>query len=380
MRKLVFIFFALIFVENVAAQEAALTKKIDSIVKIELEKRGTKENTAQTKNQKTFAMVGYATLNYKSSDGNGGFVSATYNPIFVYKVNNKLSFNAELEFEVEDDWDGAFALEFAEFNYQFNNNIALYGGKFLSPLGTFQSRYHPAWINKSIDHPIGILHEVNGIKRLQGDSELGLGLRGGCYAGNARFNYDVYVTNGPKVNDDGSVDFDSSGGDNNNSPALGGRVGFLPLKNSTLEIGVSGYTGRAGDINAYSNAKVTLLVFDLNYVKTTGFGTLDFKGQFNNQKVSDETYPDTLIPFQNFNNNASASFFQFAYRLPDSNFELVNRIANFNVPDEVTWGADQTRYTITLDYWVNWNAVFKVGYDIVNNDKNVLGISFAMGL
>ncbi|SDE35667.1 hypothetical protein SAMN05421636_104462 [Pricia antarctica] len=56
----------------------------------------------QVKNQKTFALVGYATLNYESSNGNGGFISATYNPIFVYKVNDKLSFNAELELEVED--------------------------------------------------------------------------------------------------------------------------------------------------------------------------------------------------------------------------------------------------------------------------------------
>jgi len=332
------------------------------------------------RNQKTFALVGYTTLNYESSNGDGGFISATYNPIFVYKVNDKLSFNAELEVEVEDSWDGAFALEFAEFNYQLNNNIAVYGGKFLSPLGTFQSRYHPAWINKSVNNPIGIQNELNGIKRLQGDSELGFGLRGGFHAGSTRLNYDVYLTNGPKLNDDGSVDFESSGGDNNNSPAVGGRVGFLPFPNSTFEIGISAYGGRAGASEAYSDAQVTLLVFDLNYVKGTEIGVFDLKGQYNDQKVSDTTFPETIVPFQEFNNNTSASYLQLAYRPPQSNFEIVNRISNLNVPNEVFWGLDQTRYTIGLDYWVNWNAAFKVGYDIINNDSNALGITFAMGL
>lgn len=336
---------------------------------------------AQEKNQKAFAMVGYATLNYEtSSHGEKGFISATYNPIFIYKVNDKLSFNAEIEIEVQDSWDGDFALEFAEFNYQLNNNIALYGGKFLSPLGTFQERYHPAWINKSINHPIGINNEVNGIKRLQGDSELGVGFRGGFYSNDMRFNYNIYATNGPRLNDDGSVDFDNSGGDNNDSPAIGGRLGFLPFPNSTFEVGVSAYGGRAGDSEAYGNTSVTLLVFDLNYVKQTSVGVFDLKGQYNDQKVSDQVFPETVVPNKPFNNNTSAYYVQLAYRPPQSNFEIVNRLANLNVPDNVTWGADQTRYTITLDYWLNWNAAIKVGYDIINNEDDVLGISFAMGL
>jgi len=329
---------------------------------------------------KTFALVGYATLNYASSNGDSGFVSATYNPIFVYKVNNKLSFNAEMEIEVEDEWDGAFALEFAEFNYQLNDNLAIYGGKFLSPLGTFQERYHPAWINKSINHPIGINNEVNGIKRLQGDSELGFGLRGGFNDGGVRLNYNVYTTNGPMLNDDGSVDYDNAGGDNNSSPAIGGRIGVLPFKNSTFEVGVSAYTAKAGSKDAYPGAKVTLFVFDLNYNLPTDVGIFDFKGQFNDQKVSDELYPDTPVPNQSFNNNTTAYYLQFAYRFPNSRFEFVNRIASLNVPNEVSWGADQTRYTVGLDYWVNWNAAFKIGYDVINNEDNVLGISFAMGL
>lgn len=380
MKQVCSIIIALSFFGSLMAQDKDLTAKIDSIVKVELSKMEIDSRSKQSKNQKAFALVGYATLNYESSNGDGGFVSATYNPIFLYKINNKLSFNAELELEVEDSWDGSLALEFAEFNYQISNNLALYGGKFLSPLGIFQNRLHPAWINKSINNPIGIQNSVNGIKRLQGDSELGIGLRGGFYSGDVRFNYDVYTTNGPKVNDDGSVDWDNSGGDNNNSPAIGGRVGVLPFIDSNLEIGVSGYTGRAGDKEAYSNVNVTLFVFDINYVKETDIGIFDVKGQFNNQKLSDEVYPDTPNPFQNFNNNTYAYFAQLAYRLPDSKFELVNRIANLNVPNEVSWGADQTRYTITLDYWLNWNAAIKVGYDIINSDSNALGISFAMGL
>jgi len=336
----------------------------------------------QVKNQKSFAAVGYATLNYESSGGHAGFTSATYNPIFVYKLNDKLSFNSELEVEVADVgvWDGALALEFAEFNYQINDNLAIYGGKFLSPLGTYQARLHPAWVNKSINNPIGIQNELNGVKRLQGDSELGMGIRGGFYAGDARFNYDLYTTNGPGINDDGSVDFENAGGDINSSPAIGGRIGILPFKNSTFELGLSAYTGRASLNGAANDIKVNLFVFDLDYVKQTAAGKIDIKGQYNNQKVTNGTYQGTKIPFQTFNNNTSAYYLQFAYRLPDSKLEFVNRISNFNVPNEVTWGADQTRYTVGLDYWVSWNSAFKFGYDIINNDANAFGFTFVMGL
>jgi len=340
------------------------------------------DNTSnnQTKKQKSFAMVGYGTLGYESSGGNGGFTIATFNPIFVYKINDKLSFNAELEVEVEDSWDGAVAIEFAEFNYQINDNLAFYGGKFLSPLGTYQSRLHPAWVNKSINNPIGIQNSVNGIKRLQGDSELGFGFRGGLHSKDLRLNYDIYTTNGPGVNDDGSVEWDNSGGDINNSPAVGGRIGILPFKNSTFELGLSYYNGRASEKAAPEKINVNLFVVDLNYVKHTEYGNFDIKGQYNSQKVSNATYPNTVVPFQTFDNKTSAYYLQFAYRLPDSKFEIVNRISNLNVPNEVTWGADQSRYTVGVDYWLNWNAAIKVGYDFINNEDNALGISFVMGL
>jgi hypothetical protein len=333
-------------------------------------------------NQSKFAMVGYATANYFSKGGDGGFMSSTFNPIFVYKPTDKLSFNAELEIVVEDPeaWDGSLALEFAELAYQLNNNMTFYAGKFLSPIGTYQERYHPAWINKSINGPIAIMNEVNGIKRLQGDSELGMGLKGGFYAANARLNYNVYVTNGPKVNDDGSVDWNNVGPDNNNSPAIGGRIGILPFSNSTFELGLSGYRGKAGDKSAYSNVNVTLFAFDLNYVKQTDYGKFGLKGQYNGQYLSDGTFPETKIAFESFNNNTSASYLQLAYRFPSSKFELVNRIANFNVPNQVTWGADQTRFTTGIDYWLSWNTVFKLGVDFANNDSTGIGFTFAMGL
>jgi len=222
----------------------------------------------QVDNQKKFAMVGYATANYRSESGNGGFTSATFNPIFVYKVNDRLSFNAEMEIVVEGEWDGAFALEFAELAYILNDNMTFYAGKFLSPIGAYQERFHPAWINRSINGPIGIMNSVNGVKRLQGDSELGMGVKGGFYSGNVRLNYNVYITNGPGVNADGSVMWDNAGGDNNNGPAIGGRIGIQPFLNSTFELGFSGYSGRAGDKTAYSDVKVTLFAFDLNYLTT----------------------------------------------------------------------------------------------------------------
>jgi len=339
-----------------------------------------KEATSKLKkNQKSFALVGYGTLGYQSSGGDGGFTAATFHPIFVYKMNDKLSFKAELEIVVADEWDGAFALEFAEFNYQINNNLAFYGGKFLSPIGAFQSRLHPGWINKSINAPIGIQNDLNGVKRLQGDSELGFGFRGAAKAGEMRLNYDIFTTNGPRLTDEGAVDWENGDGDNNNSPAIGGRLGVLPFKTSNFELGLSYYSGKASEKGAADKLNVNLFVVDLSYVKQTEYGTFDVKGQFNNQKVTDAKYSGTPVPFQEFNNNTSAYYAQLAYRLPDSKFELVNRISALNVPDEVAWGADQSRYTLGVNYWLDWNTAIKVGYDFVDNDDNILGFAFAMG-
>ncbi|RMD72657.1 MAG: hypothetical protein D6818_06050, partial [Bacteroidetes bacterium] len=252
--------------------------------------------------------------------------------------------------------------------------LTLYTGKFLTPIGTFQERYHPDWINRAVNKPIGFGKKVNGLKRLQSGSEVGLGVRGALFVGNGKVNYNFFVSNGAMLDSlDGSLVYDNLL-DNNGNKAIGGRIGLQPFAGSPFELGVSGYTAKVGNEGGkYEDASAGIFAVDLNYVKSfSGAGKLDVKGQYQTLNVSPTTYEDGLT----LDNTTSAWYAQVAYQLPApaegatwlGNVELVARYANLDVPDGAPWGADQSRITLGANYWIRWNAAVKLGVDIVQGD------------
>ncbi len=328
-------------------------------------------------NNVKFKLSGYSFFNYVSpSDDNSGFAEAVFSPIFTWRPASNLFFQSEVEFASSgEEYDGTFELEFATLNYILNKHMTLYAGKFLGPLGTFQARYHPAWINKSVNMPIGFGNAVNDLKRLQAGSEAGVGLKGVLPAGNMKVTYDIYIANGGILDPStGDVEMESLA-DNNKNKAIGGRLAILPLSNSSLEIGLSGYTSKIGDPGSmYENAKASIFAADINFVKSTGAGIIDIKGEYQQRTVDkDLRYyesEDDSIGFT-FNNNPSVSYIQLAYRLPaiDGNnwvhrFELVGRFASMKVDENSPYGLNMNDLTLGLNYWVNFSTVFKLGYDI----------------
>lgn len=347
-------------------------------------------------NNVKFKLSGYSFFNYaKPSDDNGGFVEATFSPIFTWRPSDKLFFQTEVEFASSgENYDGSFELEFATLNYIVNKNITLYAGKFLGPLGTFQARYHPAWINRSVNKPIGFGNSVNDLKRLEAGSEAGVGIKGVLPAGNMKFTYDIYLANGGILDPStGNVEMESFA-DNNKNKAIGGRLALLPLSNSSLEIGVSGYTAKIGNPGSmYENTRANIFALDLNFVKATSVGIFDIKGEYQQRTVDNgiRYYVDDsdMVGFT-YNNNPSVSYLQLAYRLPavDGNnwvhrFELVGRMASMNVDANSPYGRTMTDLTLGINYWLNFSTVFKLGYDIPNYNgtagTNVLTLQAAMG-
>jgi len=343
-----------------------------------------------------FKLSGYAFMNYvKPAGENGGFVEAAFDPIFTWRASDKLFFQTEVEFVSSgESYDGSFELEFLTLNYIINKHMTFYAGKFLGPLGTFQARYHPAWINKSITKPIGFGNSVNGLKRLEAGSEAGVGLKGVLPAGNMKFTYDIYVANGGILDPStGDVEMESFA-DNNKNKAIGGRLAVLPLSNSSLEIGVSGYTAKIGDPGSmYENTRAKIFAVDVNFVKATAAGIIDIKGEYQQRTVDKgiRYYADDAdsVGFT-FNNNPSVSYIQLAYRLPavDGNnwvhrFELVGRLASMNVDANSPFGRTMTDLTLGINYWLNFSTVFKLGYDMPNYNgtagTNVLLVQAAFG-
>lgn len=342
-----------------------------------------------------FKLAGYSTLEFEVEEGDANFREMAFNPIFLWKKSDRLFFKSEIEVELKGESGGEieqeFNLEYADMNYKLNKYMTLFAGKFLTPIGTFQERLHPDWINKSINKPIGFGNNVNGLKRLQSGAEVGLGLRGGIPLNNAKMNYTVFLSNGAMIDTtSGQLTFDNML-DNNGNKAVGGRIGFLPTSNSSLEIGVSGYFANVGDKDTrFSNLNTNIFAADLTYVKLfSGFGKVDLRGQYQVVNVDNTMYFDGEKEL-NFDNKTSAYYAQLAYQLPSSssvpnwvkNLELVARYANLDVPNEAPWGADQNRFTLGLNYWASWNTVIKTGLDFVGNGDETeteFAVIFSMG-
>src|SRR5205809_971388 len=82
------------------------------------------------------------------------FFTATFNPIFLWKVSERLLSEGEIEVELGGT-EASFALEMAHLSYIANDYLTLSAGKFLNPMDYFVERQHMAWVNKLPDKPFG---------------------------------------------------------------------------------------------------------------------------------------------------------------------------------------------------------------------------------
>lgn len=315
-------------------------------------------------------LTGWADVGYADRKGENSTFSASFNPILLWKLNDRLFFEGELEFELEGS-DTEVSLEYANLSYIANDYLTLKGGRFLSPFGTFAERLHPGWINKLPDAPLPFGHGG-----LAPTSELGVQASGGFPVGPTKFNYAVYVSNGPRLNtgedepeEAGLLHFDNNT-DVNNNKAVGTRIGFLPIPE--LELGYSFQYARVregGGVNAYLHAVDLGYVRDCNWLK----GTIDVRGQWVWSQVGDVTYDaDGSLGFGPlmFDNRRDGGYAQVAYRPSKvnnkflQNLEGVCRWDMINNPSgaPAETGFDEDRWTFGLNYWLGSSTVIKAAY------------------
>ncbi len=342
----------------------------------------------ESKPGKTQFMVrgyGFAGLNYlNNADGTDvSYVGSAFAPIFMFKQGDRFFFEAELEFVLEKN-QLEIGLEYANLMYVLNKYLMVRAGKFLLPFGTFMERLHPSWINRLSSKPLGFGHD--GIAPSSG---IGVELRGSAPIGGTTINYSLYMTNGPTLKD-GSVEPDEAGMlnfenyiDNNINKAVGGRVGFFPLHNNSMEIGASFFTGKPGDKGSvYEDVTSFLWALDFSYVQQISAlkGVLDIKAQYNHSQVSDAFYTageeerDTLPDSYTFNNLSSAYYGQISYRpsMLESKFlknlELIARYSQLSTPEGSLWEAETNELSFGLNYWITWRQVIKVNYSFINTE------------
>jgi hypothetical protein len=183
------------------------------------------------------------------------FAFADFAPIFLYRANDNVLFEAGFDFTLANNAPTApgtvfsFDLSFATIDYFMNDYVTLVAGNMLLPLGTYAER-SAGWLNKFPDNPLpqGLIPN-NGI---------GVQLRGAVPLGNngSMFTYSAYGVNGPSS-------FDGSG--TASSLDLAGNVGFLSTSSTfppPYGFGLPGTTySTLGNLNSNPSGGGRIAVF-----------------------------------------------------------------------------------------------------------------------
>lgn len=333
-----------------------------------------------------FLLTGYGSAGFESLRHNDPAFNAQFNPLFLWKLSDRLLFEGELELELEDS-ETETKLEQAHLSYLANDYVTFDAGKFLNPMNSFVERYHMAWVNRLPDKPLAVYDG------LLPETYVGAQLRGGVPLGATRLNYAAFVANAPKLvtgvgpDDDfeslGTLDFDNFSNEGGRI-ASGGHIGFQPVPELEIGYGIH-YSGLAD-----SDEDAFLHSVDLNYVRDSDAlrGLVRVSAQWVWSKVGTGTYDDNGTPLV-FRNDRDGGYAQLSYRPTkvDSSFlrrlEGVFRFDRFNQKDTPV-GYDESRYTVGLNYWLTPKTVFKAAYqfddksDGAENNSGVL-LQFATG-
>jgi hypothetical protein len=381
--------------------ELQLKKKDDSDLQQQVDdlEKQLKSVKDQTEGQKPgwtkFVVTGFGFAGFEALRGSKSSFNAGFNPVFLWQPTDRLFFEAELELAVEGV-DTSLALEYATLSYLVNDYVTIGVGRFLTPFGTFQEKFHMAWINKLPDKPFA--YDDGGITP---EGTVGVEVRGAVAFGeSSKMNYAVYAGNSPRLETgttEAGILFDDNFTDTKDSKSAGARLGFFFIPE--LEIGYSILTGKVGDSGtSFGNVKSVMHGPDLGYVQDSDMlrGTVSVFGQWTWANMTRATYdPTGALGFGpvNFPNHRAGGYLQASYRPSKletpclKNLEAILRFDVLHRPPQAPDPVDDRRWTVGLDYWISPSSVVKLAYEwdkrddpvgVVTNANGVV-IQFAMG-
>lgn len=338
-----------------------------------------------------FMILGDAEFQYvKASGQHGAFLFADFMPIFLYRANDNILFEAGFDTMIQNGQDASkhdsgqttsFALEFAQLDYVMNEYATFSAGDLLLPLGTYSIR-SGGWLNKFPDGPLAV--------SLIPGSGVGAMLQGGIPVGDSGklLNYQIYGVNGPSSSDgtgsSGMLDLGGNVGLKNNNTAAnlhggltgGGRVGFfVPFKpHYDLEFGVSGQSGEWDDAGQHL---YTAGVLDAALHLGASF---EAKGEYIATRYGSDS--GTI--------NQQGWWAQAGYKLAGLNMELpvVNNVEVVGRYDSLHNAFDTgsfyntRRWTAGLIYYITNTLLFEGDYEFVHSndpaqlDQLILQLSY----
>ena len=401
---------------QVYSQDQSENEEIETLK--EENKEQNKKIDANKPGKSTFLLTGFTNISYHQNLedlDDSKFGHAGFSPITIWRPSEKFMFETELHIEMEGGVHGGetgdehghgsedaashegstfIDLGYANIVYFLNDYMTITAGKFLTPIGTFNERFHPSWINPLPISPLGLGHGS-----VLPTAELGMQVRGGLQTGVSKMSYALYVSNGP-VLEDGNGDPERAGSpvysnfsDNNKNKALGGRIGWLPIQNSTLEIGLSGqWANKIGDHGSiYEDIGSNLIAGDLSYLinSTTLKGMIRIVGQYSFFKVDEAFYKNDSTDIANgepefytFDNTSTFYYGLISYRPSKSgkkfikNTELVFRYDFGQTPMGSKWEFEDARSTFGINYWLQARSAIKIAVSIPTIESFICTMDF----
>ncbi len=165
--------------------------------------------------------------------GAKGFNVANFSLYLTPEFGNRVKSLVELVFEVARDGSVGVDLERLQIGYTFSDAATLWTGRFHTPYGIWNTAFHHgAQIQTALSRPRFLEFEDRG--GILPAHTVGAWLTGALPAGNARFNYDLYIGNGPRIGVDAAAPAPGGtlnanvAGDDNHSMQVGFRADIAP--------------------------------------------------------------------------------------------------------------------------------------------------------
>src|SRR6266571_6333064 len=180
--------------ESMKKPAASQAETDQALADLEKEIKATKQMAkASFPGTSKFLLTGYGSAGFidQNRGGDKKFY-ATFNPIFLWKMNDRLLFEGELEAELEGH-ETSLALEMAQISYLLNDYMTVGAGKFLNPMDYFVERQHMAWVNKLPDKPLAVYDG------LMPESLVGVQVRGAIPLGPTKIGYAFFAANAPAL-------------------------------------------------------------------------------------------------------------------------------------------------------------------------------------
>jgi hypothetical protein len=374
-------------VQNVEVKSAEKSKELEEkITKQALDQPTFGHFLDRFAGEHRLSIVGYgfSTFEWRQRANTNTF-SAGLEPIFLYRLSDRLLFEGDLELKLENS-ETSVNLEYAQVDYLLNDYLTVVAGKFLLPFGEFIERQHQVWINKLVGRPLPFREGDEG--GLLPFSELGVQVRGGIplgYGEGTRAEYALYVTNGPRfASDERGAFFETNNTDQNRAKGYGARLGaeLLPydMGLGRLHVGASTFDGQWGN-----QSKLWFTSWGVDAVYQNG--PLALRGEY----LQTRRAMPTNIP----DDKRDGWYLQAAYLLQAvpmpylDHTELIVRYSGQNqnalTPDALAAGflRNPRLVAVGLDYWIAPSVVWKLEYDrelpAKGGGSNALLTQFAVG-